>query len=127
MSDTQTTVTYTVQNAGITTESWVNCLMEIPSGYTTRWVPAEFESFKVAQLWLDNRECGAAERYRIVQTTTTHTVMATKTHQDKVCQDCGIRSSEVTEDVDPYVLELYSEHVLMTACPDCFGKRADDI
>jgi hypothetical protein len=43
------------------------------------------------------------------------------------CPLCEKKKRDVTTDVDPYVQELEGVDVMMTACGDCFDRRAADI
>ena len=43
------------------------------------------------------------------------------------CQKCGKVSSDVHEDLDPYVKELHDRKVWITCCDECFRERRRDI
>jgi len=43
------------------------------------------------------------------------------------CPECGEKKRDVATDVDPYAQELDGIEVPMTACGDCFDRRAADI
>lgn len=49
------------------------------------------------------------------------------TPQLLICQRCGKQSSDVHEDVDPYVKELQDREILVTCCEECFREKRRDI
>lgn len=79
-NNTETSVSYSVQNAGATTESWVPCRRWIEGADdSARFLPAEFDSFSEAEKFMTNQYTGGVDRYRIVMSTTVvvDTVVAT--------------------------------------------------